>query len=149
MRRIRGFTLVELLVVIIIISILLAILLPAVAKAMCNARAGKAKTLVRQIETGSFQYETEQNVYPPGTGTGSAEVYAVLTAPGPRGLPYLQKNSGLDPGHFINPVDSAEEIKFRNNMAGGGQNTLRVDIWCSDCDEVQAGNGSRVNNWSN
>lgn len=147
MRRIRGFTLVELLVVIIIISVLLALLLPAVAKAMCNAKAGKAKTLVRQIETGAEQYEKEQNVYPAGNGTNSTQAYGVLTSPGPRGLPYLQKNQGTDPGYFVNPVNAIEQIKFRNNMLGGGNNALRIDIWCSDCDEIQAGNGSRINNW--
>jgi prepilin-type N-terminal cleavage/methylation domain-containing protein len=159
----RGFTLIELLVVIIIISILLALLLPAVARAMCNARAGKAGALVRQIETGAEQYEKEQNIYPVGDGTGSTAAYAVLTAPGPRGLPYLQKNKD-NRLFFVNTVDNVQEIRYRNNaqnpVPNTGiepvRNTNRVDIWCGTCDELRSppidntwviGQPDGINNW--
>ena len=146
MRKNKGFTLVELLVVIVIISILLAMLLPAVAAALCNAKAGKASTLVRQIETAAEQYEKEQNIYPPGSGADSVQAYGVLIAPGPRGLPYVQPNP-LGETYFVNPIDGMEQLKFRNNMTGGGNNVNRIDIWCSNCDEIQVGGGSLINNW--
>lgn len=161
----QGFTLIELLVVIIIISILMAILLPAVVKAMCNARAGKSGTIVRQIEAGCEQYEKEQNIYPPGDGAdvipGPQTVYTLLTAPGPRGLPYLQKNQD-NRQYFVNPVDVVEIIKYRTNAVAVVpnisiqpiRNTNRVDIWCGTCDELAGndkvwviGQKDGINNW--
>lgn len=151
MTRKSGFTLVELLVVIVIISILLAFLLPAVTSALCNAKAGTAASLVRQIEVAAEQYEKEQNVYPAGDGSGSSDAYSVLTEPGPRGLPYIQKRGGDT--YFINPIDTVEELKFRNNAIvpppSDAKNTNRIDIWCSNCDQLagdQAGDDA-INNY--
>lgn len=152
----KGFTLIELLVVIIIISILMAILLPAVTKAMCNARAGKASTLVRQIEAACEQYEKEQNIYPPGDGgtTVPQPAYLLLTAPGPRLLPYLQKNQD-GRQFFVNNVDAVGIVKYRSNAVATVpntsiqpvRNTNRVDIWCGNCDELALPIGAADSYW--
>ena len=59
MLKIRGFTLVELLVVVLIIALLIAILLPSLAKAREAARRMECASRMRQIGLAVFQYEKD------------------------------------------------------------------------------------------
>lgn len=146
----RGFTLIELLVVIVIIGILMAMLLPAIAKALCLAKASKAKATVRQLETACETYEKEQNVYPDGNGSGSLNCSIRLKLPGPRGIPYIQTSVLIGANGFVNPVVPSAAINYRNNAVvpppSGPPpvaNTGRIDVWCMDCEQNPLG----INNW--
>lgn len=120
-----GYTLRELVVGLVLVSLICS---------MCarwrprhcfpGARAGKAKTLVRQIETAAEQYEREHGVYPPGDGKGSEAAQAALGASCP----------------WINPIDGQDPI---NLLSPGRRNSGRVDIWCTDAD----GRPDGINNW--
>ena len=63
-RRVRGFTLVELLVVVLIIAMLIAILLPSLAKARKAARRMQCSSNMRQVGLGIFQYEKQFRCMP-------------------------------------------------------------------------------------
>lgn len=63
--RVKGFTLVELLVVISIIALLVAILLPSLSKARKQARKVVCQTNMRSLSMASFTYYTEWGVLPP------------------------------------------------------------------------------------
>ena len=62
--KIRGFTLVELMVVISIIALLVGILLPAISRARDNAKIGQSKSNIRNVKTATSLYENDNNGTP-------------------------------------------------------------------------------------
>lgn len=69
MKKIRSFTLVELLIVIAIIAILVAILLPALNQARSKARGSGCKSNLRQFVQGVIAYAGDNDDFLPIKGT--------------------------------------------------------------------------------
>ncbi len=86
-RKIRGFTIIELLVVIGIIAVLIAILLPTVQRAMEQARSLRCASNMRQIGLMITMYSTQNNGILPlgryaGVGNGGFGSWKAFLAQG-------------------------------------------------------------------
>lgn len=68
MKKLRAFTLVELLVVIGVIAVLISILLPALSRSLAAARAVQCQSNLRQIAMWGMQYATEYSGWLPSRG---------------------------------------------------------------------------------
>lgn len=64
--RLRGVTLIELIVVVAILSILIGLLLPAVQRARESARQARCKNNLRQIGIGLLQHHEARSAFPAG-----------------------------------------------------------------------------------
>lgn len=97
-RRIRGFTLIEILVVIVVIAILASVVAPEIFKHIGTARSVTAKAQIQEIETALDMYRLANGRYPTTQQGLSAlnEIPTVDTPPNWNG-PYLKKAVPMDP----------------------------------------------------
>ena len=90
-RSVRGFTLVELLLVLVILGTLAAIVIPKFSGRTEQARVAAAKTDIANISSSLNMYEVDNGTYPPENIGLSALLEAPRDATTWKG-PYLQKN---------------------------------------------------------
>ena len=94
----RGFTLVEVLVVIAIIGVLVALLLPAIMAARESARRVECANNLRQLALACIRHEEQQKYFPSG-GTGNMSetgLFVITRAP-------------IDAGHELRLMLHAED----------------------------------------
>ena len=90
--RLRGVTIVELLVIICIVSILIALALPAIQEARESARRSQCGNNLRQIGLATHGYHTAFNCFPPAFYNSSKMHYHGFQSIHARILPYLGQN---------------------------------------------------------
>jgi prepilin-type N-terminal cleavage/methylation domain-containing protein len=80
-RRVRAFTLIEMLAVIGIIGVLAALLFPAIKLALQKAEIAQAQNDIKNIETAVKSFYTEYGKWPNGNGGTADFSYGAFSAP--------------------------------------------------------------------
>lgn len=119
LKKIRGFTLIEILTVICIIVILIGLLQPALRTAREQAYKQKAKAMVGSLEVAINMYYTDTGSYPTETTRWES---MLVNRTGNYG-PYMD-NKDYDGTNFKDPWD-----KEYNCKRPGRKNTSTFDVW--------------------
>jgi len=123
-RRLRGFTLVELMVVILIIALLIAILLPALARARAYARMAACSSNMRQFGIAITDYAIEQD---DKMAPVDRNIYHYLA-------PYMGENNRQATGGevFRCPVDP-----YKSSAGGAGECYSYAPNYAADVEKTQ------------
>src|SRR5215472_516949 len=78
-RRQKGFTLIEILIVVIILGILAAIVIPQFSSASNDARKSSLESTVQSLRTQVALYRLQHNDKLPAVGAGGATFWALMT----------------------------------------------------------------------
>lgn len=95
-RRIRAFTLIELVVVVLILGILAALIVPRVVGHAAEAKTAKATADIAELQNELQQFHVNCDRYPTTEEGLDALVHAPANASGWKG-PYSQNDIPLDP----------------------------------------------------
>jgi len=146
LRSIRGFTLLELLVVIALMLVLAGLLIPAFYKVQNEARKRRATTEAAVIATAIQAYRARERMFPAPTGDldGNADVTYDGQGGNPDNRRVMEKLTNAVP-----PVIDAEKLRWdgAGNVLNpwGGQYKIQLDLDYDGWLDLN-GNGEREQN---
>jgi general secretion pathway protein G len=132
---VRGFTLIEIMVVVVIIGLLAAIIAPNVIGQLDTAAVNRAKQDIRSIETALNLYRLDNHRYP----TTDQGLEALVTNPGETVapnwksyLPSLPQDPWNNPYHYMNPGQRGQFDVFTygaDGQEGGEEIDADIGNW--------------------
>ena len=135
-RAVRGFTLIELMVVLVIIGVLAALIVPNVLERADDARTMAAKTDVNNLMQALKLYKLDNQRYPTAEqGLQALVVKPTVSPVPPNWKPYLDKlpnDPWNNPYQFLNPGVQGEidVLSFgADGQAGGEGKDADVGSW--------------------
>ena len=148
MRKTKGFTLIEILVVVAIICVLMAFVLPGLMGSKARSNEKMAKAEIRQFETALDMFYVDNGVFPAhidGTYSSSALLKAFKGSAETKNY-YSFKKGRIRGEEYFSPLDNP--YFYRNNHSQKTKtsdmfNPDRFDIWTKD----RLGEEKGVNNW--
>lgn len=114
-RAIRGFTLVELMIVVAIIGILAALAAPVLTNYLDEAKAAEAETIISSMTNGAITYYTGEQQY--GTDTGNEPWHLAEDADAAPGIPVPHDER-------VFPGGSDANIQTHSEIPQGGQQLM-------------------------
>ena len=141
MRRQRGFSLIEILVVLVIMGLLISVVAPTVLNSADDARVQKVQADFKAIETALKIYRLDNFVYPSTEQGLVALIEPSTLEPEPRNFKdggYLQEMP-LDPWGreylYLSPGENSEVVLFSygaDGLPGGEGQNKDLGNWASD-----------------
>lgn len=138
MYRIKGFTLIEIMVVVVILSILAAYVVPKIMERPGQARVSRAKADLQAISSALSLYKLDNFQYPTTEQSLKALVEKPSSEPVPanwKGEGYLKKEP-VDPWgkpyQYLSPGEHGEFDLFslgRDNRPGGEGEDADIESW--------------------
>lgn len=136
MKQVRGFSLIEIMVVVVILGILAAIVVPKIISRPDEARVVKAKQDVLSIQNALDLYRLDNGFYPTTDQGLLALVEKPTTAPIPRDWKTYLKSLPKDPWGreyiYLNPGQHGEIDIFTlgpSGQAGGSGANAEIGNW--------------------
>ncbi len=135
MRKQRGFTLIELMVVVVILGLLATIMMPKILGKPEQARRVKAKADIRSIQSALAMFKTDTGNFP----TTSEGLDVLVTNPGIRGysadgyLDALQTDPWGNPYIYISPGVHSKDYDLesygKDGEPGGSGDDADIESW--------------------